>query len=254
MTMALKTTEDFMGIALCGMATAAQAQRNEDFYRGLVDACAKALGQAAYTDDEGAVHSSPIRLKVPELVKAAVEGQCDYTVAMSPTRALTTHCSCEGMMDEKAALMSRIETFQVGAGLLTEGQGMNTSDKLRLLGGVNQLVDTCHAASKASGWWHDIETGEPLPVTQERVGDKLMLIVTEIAEAKEGHRKGLADTHLPRRSALEVELADAMIRIADLAGKLGLDLGGAVVDKLIYNASRADHKLENRRGKHGKKT
>lgn len=120
--------------------------------------------------------------------------------------------------------------------------------------GVRQLVSMCHSASKKSGWWSDLATGEPLELTQERVGDKLMLIVTEIAEAKEGHRKGLTDDHLPHRKMVEVELADALIRIADLAGAMGLDLSGAVIDKLEYNASRADHKIENRMAEGGKKT
>jgi hypothetical protein len=48
------------------------------------------------------------------------------------------------------------------------------------------LVRECHNASRESGWWNDLHTGEPLELTQERVGDKMMLIVTEIAEAKEG--------------------------------------------------------------------
>ena len=81
-----------------------------------------------------------------------------------------------------------------------------------------------------------------------------MLIVSEIAEAKEGHRKGLMDDHLPDRPMIEVELADAMIRIGDLAGALGLDLGGAVIAKMRYNQTRSDHKLANRRKPGGKKT
>jgi hypothetical protein len=123
-----------------------------------------------------------------------------------------------------------------------------------LRNGLEVLVNTCHGASKAAGWWHDLHTGEPLPLTQERVGDKLMLIVTEIAEAKEGHRKSLNDDHLPGRLMVEVELADAVIRIADLAGVLRLDLAGAVIDKLAYNSNRPDHKPENRRAANGKKT
>lgn len=123
-----------------------------------------------------------------------------------------------------------------------------------LRSGITLLVDQCHAASKKAGWWDDLDTGLPLPLTQERVGDKLMLIVTEIAEAKEGHRKNLMDEHLPHRKMLEVELADAIIRIADLAGALGLCLGGAVVEKLKYNANRQDHKIENRKAENGKKT
>jgi len=75
-----------------------------------------------------------------------------------------------------------------------------------------------------------------------------------IAEAKEGHRKNLVDDHLPHRGMIEVELADAVIRIADLCGALNLDLGGAVVEKLVYNMNRADHKIENRKSENGKKT
>ena len=49
--------------------TAATFARNSDFYQGLVDACAKHLGVEAFTADDGGIHNSPIRLKVPELVE-----------------------------------------------------------------------------------------------------------------------------------------------------------------------------------------
>lgn len=120
--------------------------------------------------------------------------------------------------------------------------------------GLETLCFESHGWAKASGWHSDLDTGVPLPITQHSVGDKLMLIVTEVAEAKEGYRKGLMDDHLPHRRMVEVELADAVIRIADLAGLLGLDLGAAVVEKMRYNRTRADHKWENRRGVGGKKT
>ena len=61
------------------------------------------------------------------------------------------------------------------------------------------------------------------------------------------------DDHLPDRKMLEVELADAVIRIFDLAGACKLDLGGAVVEKMIYNKNRQDHKIENRQKPQGKK-
>lgn len=134
------------------------------------------------------------------------------------------------------------------------GKGREPVGYEALAKAVDNLVGVCHGASKTAGWWNDIHTGEPLPLTQERVGDKLMLVVCEIAEAKEGHRKGLMDDHLPHRPSLEVELADALIRIFDLAGAAGMDLGGAVAEKLQYNAKREDHKLENRRAEGGKKT
>jgi len=50
------------------METAAQESRNADFYRGLVDECAKSIGVRAYTSDDGVIHDEPIRLRVPELV------------------------------------------------------------------------------------------------------------------------------------------------------------------------------------------
>jgi NTP pyrophosphatase (non-canonical NTP hydrolase) len=114
------------------------------------------------------------------------------------------------------------------------------------------LQRICHAAAAESGWWTDLHTGEPIAHRPHFVGEKLMLVVSEIAEAMEGHRKGLQDDKLPHRQMIEVELADAVIRIADLAGGLGLDLGGAIEEKLAFNAQRADHKPEARKALGGK--
>ncbi len=80
-----------------------------------------------------------------------------------------------------------------------------------------------------------------------------MLIVSEVAEAMEGHRKNLMDDKLPHRSMLEVELADVLIRIGDLAGALKLDIAGAVIEKMNFNSNRPDHKIENRLKDGGKK-
>jgi hypothetical protein len=60
--------ESFARRIAAWMDTAAMFSRNADFYRGLVDECAKHLGQEAYTADDGTVYDSPVRLKVPELV------------------------------------------------------------------------------------------------------------------------------------------------------------------------------------------
>lgn len=114
------------------------------------------------------------------------------------------------------------------------------------------LIDLCHGATKASGWWTNLQTGEAIVAEGLIVPTKLLLIVSEITEAMEGHRAGKMDDKLPHRTMLEVELADAMIRIADLAGAMNLDLGGAIADKMAYNAQRADHKPANRAAAGGK--
>lgn len=112
------------------------------------------------------------------------------------------------------------------------------------------LTSACHNAASVAGWWD--KNGVPIKENPYCFSNKLMLIVSELAEAMEGDRKGLMDQHLPHRTSREVELADALIRICDLAGAYGMDLGGAVAEKMAYNATRADHKPEARNATGGK--
>jgi hypothetical protein len=132
---------------------------------------------------------------------------------------------------------------------LIEQLNTNSRDTLAIMEGIDILVDTCHDAAVEGGWWHDINTGARL---NRNKGELLMLMVSEISEAMEAVRKNLMDDKLPDRPGVEVELADAVIRIADFCGAYDLDLAGAIVDKLEYNANRADHRPENRRLAGGK--
>lgn len=125
-------------------------------------------------------------------------------------------------------------------------------DSIFTANAARQLQETCHGAAMSAGWWTDLKTGEDMR-GKRNVGELLMLCVSELAEAMEGHRKGLNDDKLPHRPMLEVELADTVIRIFDLAGGFALDVPGAIAEKLAFNASRADHKPENRAAEGGKK-
>lgn len=77
---------------------------------------------------------------------------------------------------------------------------------------LNKLADAIHQENMK--WWQDLETGEPI---QTPMGQKEMLMISEVAEAMEGLRKGLADDKLPHRDMAEVEAADYVIRVLDFA-------------------------------------
>lgn len=112
----------------------------------------------------------------------------------------------------------------------------------------NQFSKDTHSASDAAGWWSDEDKANPYIVPL-----KLVLVHSEVSEALEGFRKGQMDDKLPHRKAIEVELADALIRIGDLAGFLDLDLDGAIQEKMKYNKIRLDHSEEARVSQGGKK-
>lgn len=117
----------------------------------------------------------------------------------------------------------------------------------------------CHHRSLAAGWWkNDQAVINAVPADLQKYAKALVVLAkldlqhSELSEATEGYRKDLMDDHLPHRPMIEVELADALIRIFDLAGWLGLDVSGALIEKLAYNQSRPDHKEENREKTGGK--
>ena len=78
--------------------------------------------------------------------------------------------------------------------------------------------------------------------------EQIMLVVTECAELVEGHRCGAMDKpdkHCPQFTNGEIEVADAMIRLMDLAAAYKMRLGAAIVAKMAFNQTRPP--------KHGKR-
>lgn len=123
---------------------------------------------------------------------------------------------------------------------------------------LDDLSELIYESNVKAGWW----TGTA-PAGDPRCPDgphfhkwaiptKLALVHSEISEALEGYRKNSMDDHLPHRKMIEVELADALIRIFDIAGALNLSIGEALVEKYNYNQTRADHKPEARSAPGGK--
>jgi NTP pyrophosphatase (non-canonical NTP hydrolase) len=120
---------------------------------------------------------------------------------------------------------------------------------------LNEMSVELHNENVQAGWWtkeekEQVENGTKYGVMV--VATKLALVHSEVSEALEGVRKNLMDDHLPHRKMIEVELADVVIRLLDLAGALNLDIGGAVAEKNEYNKKRQDHKKSNREADGGK--
>lgn len=122
---------------------------------------------------------------------------------------------------------------------------------------IFELVSRAHENAVKHGFWN------PAP----SFGDAIALIHSELSEALEEMRAGnrirpgqpvpmvyysgggyvaSAPTECCKKpEGVAVELADAVIRIADLCGYLGIDLEAAIALKMDYN--------ETRPFKHGKK-
>lgn len=155
---------------------------------------------------------------------------------------------------------------------------------------LDALIDTCHNASYAAGWWHHPDTGLPYIPGDRDVGGttwgnipketremiihywpfvvatKIGLFHSEVSEGFEAYRRGQRDDKLAHRLGLETEIADTMIRQFDLAGAfkranaLGIvdasthemDLSASFFEKLSFNRDRPDHKVAARRATGGK--
>jgi NTP pyrophosphatase (non-canonical NTP hydrolase) len=126
---------------------------------------------------------------------------------------------------------------------------------------ISKLVNAAHSAAIDKGFYPEGE--------DRNIGELLMLIVSELGEALEAHRKSRivkentgginlydtpSDWESPElwrfnfekdiKDSFEDEIADTVIRIADLCGYMDIDLESHIIAKMRYN--------ETRPAKHGK--
>ena len=97
---------------------------------------------------------------------------------------------------------------------------------------ISEMQDRAHENAKAKGWWDEERTP----------AECLALIHSEVSEALECLRE-----HDPAKAWLlrsgkpegfRFEIADVLIRCADLCGRLGIDLEFAVKEKMAFNETR----------------
>ena len=94
---------------------------------------------------------------------------------------------------------------------------------------LNQLGEEILEINKTNGW--DVTTPEDWAENPNKLGTKLMLVVTETAEAMEAIRND--DFY-----NFEEECADQLIRILDLTAGMGIDMDTIVREKLEKNKTR----------------
>jgi hypothetical protein len=106
---------------------------------------------------------------------------------------------------------------------------------------IATLQQRSHRISVEKGWW-DKPDGRGL-VGEEVIGEKIALIHSEVSEALEEWRKPNAriqDIYYVngKPEGFPVELADAIIRITELAERFSVDLTQALRIKEAYNMTR----------------
>lgn len=102
------------------------------------------------------------------------------------------------------------------------------------------LQEESYKIAKEHGWWDE----------ERNFGELLMLCVTELSEAMEEWRHGhtpsesyvTGESHVvtgfEKPEGVPSELADVLIRIADMAQHYGISLTDAVLRKMEYNKTR----------------
>jgi len=104
---------------------------------------------------------------------------------------------------------------------------------------LNDLFKKMHQSALDKGWYED--KGSMADIYREGP-PAIALIHSEVSEALEDIRTGTiheAVTVGGKPIGFPSELADIIIRVGDLAGRHGIDLGGAILRKMAYNQTRS---------------
>lgn len=123
---------------------------------------------------------------------------------------------------------------------------------------IRDLVREAHATATSKGWHapslrvqaailadkatpHDERSALYAQAQADRFGALMALIATEVSEAVDAYREHRMEAWTLPSGKIEgvaAELADVMIRVADVAGVYGIDLEAAITAKMAYNKTR----------------
>lgn len=103
------------------------------------------------------------------------------------------------------------------------------------------MQDKAHETAMAKGWWPELSTVDA-SLNPHRIASALALVHSEVSEAVECVRRGtMASLYFAgvKPTGFPTELADIVIRVADLCGAMGIDLQEAVAAKMAFNEGRS---------------
>ena len=106
---------------------------------------------------------------------------------------------------------------------------------------ISELITQAHATAVDKGWWDEEYEKD------QNFGSHMILAVGELSEAYEEYRnnRGLCEIYykevdgLMKPEGIPVEIADAIIRLADVVGKYDIPLLRAIEEKLAFNKTRS---------------
>lgn len=138
-------------------------------------------------------------------------------------------------------IISIVGLFLLGDNLkMTQGnvntEGM-TAEEATFVVAFSNLATQVFKDNEAKGFWPATEWLSA--AENKNFGEAIALIHSELSEALESVRHGEPQSEkIPGFTNTEEELADAVIRIMDLAGGKGYRVAEAMIAKLKYNRTR----------------
>lgn len=117
---------------------------------------------------------------------------------------------------------------------------------------IAELVKQAHETAKEKGWWDkEPSFGELIALCHSELSEALeefrngVEVTNHLYECAKGemcfdylHLRGCRKCEFGKPVGIPAELADVIIRIADLCGHYGIDLESAIREKMEYNKNR----------------